>query len=129
MDDEGKFQYELALTEGENKIGAYGKDEAENESVVKEAKVVLDTENPGLELENLTEDMQVITKENQNHSIQGKTEPYSRMTINDRTVYVDSEGIFSTSYYLQEGDNILKFKIEDKAGNFTEKEFRVNFKY
>lgn len=129
VDDEGKFSYELTLSEGENKIRLYGKDEAGNESTVKEVAVALDTEKPGLELENLTEDTQVITKQNQNYSIKGKTEPHSKLTINDRSVYVDGEGLFTTSYYLQEGDNTLKFKIEDKAGNATEKEFRVNFKY
>jgi len=129
VDDEGSFQYDLVLEEGENKLGFYGKDETENESDVKEIYVNLDTEAPSLELENITDGQEILSKENQNYSIQGSTEAYSKLHINDRSVYVNSEGSFKSSYYLKEGDNTLKFIVEDKAGNITEQEFTVRFRY
>ena len=129
VDDKGSFSYELTLSEGENLIGLYSRDEAKNESVVKEFKINLDTEAPGLELENLTDNQQIILKANQNYEIKGKTEPHAKLSINDRSVYVDSEGNFRTNYYLSEGDNQLKFIVEDQAGNKIEREVRVNFRY
>lgn len=129
VDSEGLFEYEVELSDGENKLAFYGIDEAENESATKEVMVSLDTEAPVLELENLEDGQEILSKENQSYTIKGKTEPSSRLNINDRSVYVDSEGNFKTSYYLQEGDNELKFTIEDQAGNQSERTITVKFRY
>jgi len=129
VDDDGSFKYEANLSEGENKIGFYGKDEAENESDVKEVFVTLDMESPTLELENLENGQEILLKENQSYLIKGKTEPHASLSINDRSGYVDGEGNFKVSYYLQEGDNELKFIIEDKAGNVTEQTLNIKFRY
>jgi len=129
IDDTGSFKYEIDLSDGENKIGFYGKDEAENESDVKEVIVTLDMESPTLELENLENGQEILLKENQSYMIKGKTEPHAKLSINDRSGYVDGEGNFKVSYYLQEGDNELKFVIEDKAGNISEQTLNVKFRY
>ncbi len=129
VDDKGSFEYQLTLTEGENKLSFYGVDEAGNESnTTNDMFINLDNEAPILELENLTDGQEILAKENQNYAIKGKTEPHSKLHINDRSVYVDGEGSFKFSYYLQEGDNELKFKIEDRAGNVTEQTLMVKFR-
>jgi hypothetical protein len=129
VDDDGAFKYEVNLIDGENKLAFYGVDDAENESTTKEVMVTLDTEAPTLELENLEDGQEILSKENQSYTIKGKTEPNSKLNINERSVYVDSEGNFKTSYYLQEGDNELKFIVEDRAGNQSERTIIVKFRY
>lgn len=130
VDDEGAFKYDLALTDGENKLTFYGIDDAENESSTTNGFIItLDQEPPALELENLTDGQEILSKSNQNYSIKGKTEARAKLYINDRSVYVDAEGKFQASYFLAEGNNELKFTIEDRAGNKAEKIFNVKFRF
>jgi hypothetical protein len=129
VNNEGQFTYFLALDEGENLISLYGVDEAGNESDPRKFGVILDTEEPSLAFEDLKEGEEIVGKDQQNYTIRGETEPESTMTLNDRNVYVKLDGTFSTTYYLKEGDNTLKFVVVDKAGNSIERQFKVKFKY
>lgn len=128
VDEQGSWSYSLGLEEGENLIVAYGIDEAENESNTKEIKIILDTELPALTFEDLENGKEIAGRSNQNLSIRGETEPNSDLTLNDKNVYVKSDGTFSTSYYLNDGENTLKFIVTDQAGNQAEREVKVNFR-
>jgi hypothetical protein len=129
VNSEGQFTYNLELIDGDNLMGIYGIDDADNQSTSRSFLIVRDTEAPMLAFEDLEDDRQILLRENQNLQIRGETEPDSQLTLNDRSVYVKSDGTFSTSFYLNEGDNQLKFVVTDLAGNRTEREVRVNFKY
>jgi len=48
-------------------------------------------------------------------------------TINDIPVKVDSQGNFSYTVKLSAGNNIIKLKAVDEAGNTTEKDLRVTY--
>jgi hypothetical protein len=47
--------------------------------------------------------------------------------LNDRLIVVDEAGQFSTTYYLNEGENVLRFVAIDQAGNQGELEIKVKF--
>ncbi len=130
VDDEGAFEYELILVNGDNSLSFYGIDEAENESTVTTPfTIVQDKEAPTLELENLTNGQEILSKSNQNYVIKGKTEPRAKLSVNERSIYVNADGGFQANYFLAEGDNELKFVMEDRAGNKAEQIITVKFRY
>lgn len=129
VNQEGQFLYTLDLTEGDNAVSLYGVDKAENKSNNRDFTIVMDKTAPSLAFEDLDDGKQVTLRKNQNFLIRGETEAGSQLALNDRNVYVNNDGTFSTNYYLQEGDNSLKFVTTDKAGNQTMREVRINFKY
>ena len=129
VNSEGQFSYTLELVDGDNAVNLYGVDETGNESSTRTVLIIRDTEAPSLAFEALENGKQITLRSNQNLTIRGETEPGSQLTLNDRSVYVNSDGTFSTTYYLQEGDNVLRFVVTDEADNRTEREVTVNFRY
>ena len=107
----------------------YGVDETGNQSNSRTVLIIRDTQTPSLSFEDLADGKQITLRENQTLQIRGETEPDSQLTLNDRSVYVSSDGTFSASYYLQEGNNTLRFVVTDKAGNRTERTVTINFRY
>lgn len=129
-DDQGKFEIDAQLEEGENFVKLYAEDEAQNQSdTTKEYLIVFDNKAPGLELETPTDGQEFELRKNQVIDIKGVTEPNSKVAINGRLTRSDNEGIFATTYQLAEGDNLLKFVISDKAGNQLEQEITVKFRF
>lgn len=128
--DDGTFSFDVALTEGENSIGTFSKDTAQNESALsKKYSVVLDTTIPTIEIESPKSGDRITLRKNQITTIKGKTEPKARVFIDSRLVLADSEGGFQGSYNLKEGDNKIIIKAVDPAGNQSETELTVNFAY
>jgi hypothetical protein len=129
-DDKGDFLADVALTPGENTVAAYATDQAGNESALsKQYLIIMDDEPPKLELKDLTDGQSFETRQNQLLTVNGTTESKARVYLNDRLVFARADGTFSTRHQLSEGENILKFKIIDPAGNQSEKELKVSFKY
>lgn len=129
-DSEGKFSVEFALSEGENIVAIYAVDEAGNESALgREYTVVFDTTAPTLEWES-PEDGKVVTNLRERMiSIKGVvSEPNADLSLNDRAIFADSEGNFSTSFQLNEGENTLTLKAIDPAGNAVEASRVVSFR-
>lgn len=129
VNEAGEFELSFDLSEGENAVNLYGVDDAENESTTRDFLIVFDKIAPTLAFEDLENNKQITLKQNQNLTIRGETEPESQLTLNERNVYVNSDGTFSTVYFLQEGDNNLKFIVIDQAGNRSEREVKINFRY
>jgi uncharacterized protein YfaP (DUF2135 family) len=128
VSEEGEFEHDLALDEGENEILLYGIDEAGNESLkTKSYFLTQDNEAPSITVESPEDGASIELKKNRQTEIVGSTEIGSKLYLNDRLVLVDSEGNFKTSYYLAEGENKLQFRAVDKAGNQSEKEITVKF--
>lgn len=127
--DDGQFEYDLQLNDGENELAIYGVDEAGNESLkTRSYMITLDKEAPTLTIESPEDGATIELKKNRTLTIKGTTEPEAKVTINDRLVMADKEGNFSTNYYLAEGKNELKFEVVDKAGNKTERTISVEFR-
>lgn len=127
---DGKFEFKVPLTEGENKLTVYSRDEAGNESVkTKEYLIELDTRAPQIEIEYPDDGAQIELRKNQVIIIQGQTEPRARVFINDRLVYAREDGSFLMNYQLAEGENAIKFKVIDRGGNESQNEIKVKFRY
>lgn len=127
-DSSGLFTIEnLRLTSGRNEITAVAQDEAGNESQLSSPIVIeYDTSPPELEILE-PEGGTTIGGINNQITIKGKTEEGAKLTINGRLVIVGPEGDFDYQYSLDEGENNFIIIAQDKAGNQTEKELKVNY--
>ncbi len=128
--EQGKFEYELFLEEGDNTLSLYGVDQAGNESALTTSySITYDNVPPEIELETPEDGQQFELRKNQNITIKGVTEPRSYVYINGRRSIADGEGVFSSRMQLEEGDNTITIVAEDPAKNTSEKEIIVKFKY
>lgn len=129
-DDQGKFEVEIPLQDGDNSLVFYAVDKNGNESgTTKTYSILFDNVAPTIELETPIDGQQFELRKNQNMIVKGKTEADAKVYVNGRLTRANPEGIFSTSLLLNEGENTLALKAEDQAGNFTEKTIKVNFKF
>lgn len=60
--------------------------------------------------------------------ISGVAENISRLTLNDRVIFIDENGNFREKLLLSGGYNIIDFKAEDKFGEKTGKTLEVILK-
>jgi hypothetical protein len=128
VNEAGEFDQEISLEKGDNQLTIYAINEAGTESLQNRTyQVIYDDEPPIITIIEPEPDSVIELKRNRSTQVTGETEPLSRVYLNDRLVLVDEEGQFSTSYYLDEGENILKFLAIDKAGNQSELEIKVEF--
>lgn len=126
---DGSFSFDINLKKGENTITAFARDNANNESDTSQVYITeYDVEPPAIDLLNVENGQQIQLRQNQNFTIRGETEPRARIYLNDRLIFARENGSFNTTYQLQEGDNELKFKAVDRAGNETESTITINFK-
>jgi len=130
INDEGQFEYELDLDEGENALSLYSIDGSSNESnTTKTYQILMDNEAPTIEIEGPEDGAQIELKKNQQLTIKGITEAKAKVYVNGRISYADNEGNFKSSLLLNEGENKLEIRAEDKAGNSTQMELTVHFKF
>jgi uncharacterized protein YfaP (DUF2135 family) len=126
---DGNFTASVPLTEGENQLAAYSIDANNNESGTgKTYTIVYDPQPPKLEISEPLPDQEYELRKNQTITIKGTTEANARVRVNGRLVFANSEGAFTTTYQLSEGDNKLTIEAEDKAGNKTQQELNVKFR-
>lgn len=127
-EEDGSFSAEILLTEGENSFTMYAIDAEDRESRAgQEYRVSLDTEEPLLELAE-PEDGREYGSKDTTAVIAGKTDPGSKIYVNDRLNFPDAEGNFRIQYTLKSGDNELIIKAVDNAGNYTEVERTIKRK-
>lgn len=128
VDEEGSFQVNLKLNQGNNQISLYtiGKNELESNRVT--YNVVLDTEEPQIKIGNPEDGQRFETKENQTITIEGETKPKAKIYINNRLVLANTEGLFTYKYYLSDGENKIGIRVVDEAGNEAETELTVHYR-
>jgi len=125
---EGQFNQTFNLDNGENSFFALVRDEAGNESQKTETiKIIFDDTEPTLEISSPQEGASFFGSKQRQIVIDGKTEEGSSLTINDRFVLVENDGTFAFATTLSEGENSFNLKVNDKAGNQSEKSIKVNF--
>jgi len=127
-DNDGNFSMDnLELTLGKNEITAMAVDNAGNKSRESEKLVVwYDNQPPELEISQPT-DGAIITSENSNVEIIGKTEPEANLFINEHLVVLGNDGNFKYTFPLSPGENLINIVVSDKAGNQTTKELNLNY--
>jgi len=117
-DREGTFRFDnVTLLEGENRLFATATDNAQNTSPPSPvATIFYLSQPPKLELATPSEG-QVITQKENGLVVRGLTDREATVTINNHRAIVDSQGLFSYTAYLQEGENRLLVVARDQAGN------------
>ncbi len=127
VDNDGKFVFpNLSLKKGENKIRAYtieGQQKSDSSQIF---FVTFDNAAPKLEITK-PEDGNSFSGENKDIQVEGKTDPENSVTINDRWVIVSQDGSFNAQYTLTDGENNLKIKAVNPAGNETIVERKFNY--
>ena len=127
-DEAGNFDIPIELRAGENRIKLYAENENKEQSnLSSEYLVIYDNEPPSIELESPTDGQKIELRKNQLLTIKGTSEPEAKIDLNGRIIRVGKEGLFSTTYQLNEGENKLNFVVTDLAGNTTSVERVVNF--
>lgn len=127
VDKEGKFTVKnILLTEGPNTIIATTI-KGDKESSSSPAIVITYKKNPPkLEVTSPKEGT-TFSSDQKEMTLTGETEPGSRVTINDRFVIVDTQGKFTYTTQITNGENIFKVVAEDEAGNKTTLERKVTY--
>lgn len=129
VDKEGVFSIsKFRLQEGENDIKAIAVDptgQKESEES-KTYSILFDQTPPELKITN-PEDGEEFFDKDKEIAIEGKSEPEVKLTINGFLAMVDPEGYFSKMIELKEGENEIKVEVIDKAGNKTEKAFKIKY--
>jgi outer membrane protein assembly factor BamB len=113
VDENGNFETELELKEGENIIKVKATDDVGN-SGSQELKIFLDTTPPNVMLatENYT-----LSKE-PNIYIMGQVDDKdATVTINGDKVDLAANGSFAVLVFLKKGENLFEIKATDKIGN------------
>jgi hypothetical protein len=127
-DNDGKFHFNLSLTNGENSFSAAAVDAAGNASQTSaDGKVVYDNKPPDLTIDYPSDGTQYLGSKQRQITIQGTTEVNCQITINDRIVSVDDSGKFQYTTSLNDGENKFTIKSTDQAGNTTESSLTLNF--
>lgn len=127
VDDSGNFSLSAKLVEGDNIIKLYNIDSYGNESVPRELSVVFDQTQPEIIVNQPQDGAEFKLKEEEVIQIQGETEPRSKVFINDRLNYAGNDGKFSSRFKLSRGENVIKIRVVDLAGNDNEKEIKVKY--
>lgn len=126
IDDTSLYSFDIELSRGKNTFQATAKDQTGNESEKSTPLVVIYSDEEPTLIISSPQDGETIEGQ-KSITVQGKTDSGNRVTINERVVIVDDEGNFSTKINLTDGENSLKFSVEDEAGNLLEKEIKVNY--
>lgn len=130
VNEEGAFEFEIPLEEGENTLAFYAVDAAGNESTTTRTyTVTADQTKPELTIESPTEGASIELQKNQLLSVKGSAGERAKVYLNDKLLFSKPDGSFSGSFQLQEGENKLLFRAVDLAGNQAEKTVTVNFRF
>lgn len=125
---DGEFNYTFALNDGENKISAYARDSAGNESQKTDVfNIIYDDEPPELSLKTPVDGTNYYGSKQRQVLLEGVTEEGVNININGRFVQVDSGGKFTFTTTLNEGENKFTILASDKAENTSEKTITLNF--
>ncbi len=125
--DDGTFTLgPLKLIDGENTFTARTvKDQTESEDS-EAVHIAYKKSDPEITITSPQQGSTIREEKNQ-ISIEGSTDAESTVTINDRVVVVRGDGSFSYLYKPSKGENKIKMKVVDIAGNETEKEFSFTY--
>lgn len=127
--DDGSFDFSnVTLTLGTNNIYAKAVDDKNRLSLPsKTFSVIYNNQKPNLTVD-LPQDNQFINGGDKKVQVSGKTDPGDEILINGNQVVVNSDGSFSTTIDLSDGDNTVDIRAFDKATNSTEIQRKVTYK-
>ncbi len=128
-DENGGFKAEsIDLTLGTNNI--YGKtvDEKGTKSLPsKSIRITYSNEKPKLEI-STPDDNKEIVGGDKKVTVSGSTNPGNNVSVNGTRVIVTTDGNFSHSLEINEGDNQITIQASDQTGNTTQLQRKVIYK-
>ena len=127
-DKEGQFVFEAKLKNGTNRIVIFSEDEAGNQSEKTLYDVERDTESPEIKIGEPEDGAEFFSREDRVIEVKGETEPKSQVYVNDLLTYANEDGLFSLRFPLNEGENPMKIRAVDQAGNASEIEMQVKYR-
>ena len=118
----------LPLEDGQNRISAKAKDQANNQSGSSSTEsVTYDHQPPKLTIEKPQEGSQYFGSSQKKIEVIGETEPGAEVLVNNRSMVVDQKGKFSTIIQLNDGEQTISAIARDAAGNETKQEIKVTY--
>ena len=125
--ENGEFSWTVKLNDGENSFAFYVINQQGDESKLSQSfRVILDQEVPTITLDELAGE--IVGRDNQSLTIVGITEAEIDVYINERLIRSNNEGRFSGVIHLEEGENNIAIRVEDRAGNQNELITKVDFR-
>ncbi len=128
FDKDGQFDAEVTLKEGKNTITITATDKAGNKAA-KTITVTLDTTPPTITITSPEDGIETSDDfVNVSGTITDDLSGIDSATINGNSLTLNSDGSFSTTVSLTEGDNTITITATDKAGNKATKTITVTYK-
>lgn len=127
-DDSGNFTSDdIGLSLGTNNITAKTVDSAGNKSLPsKDIQVQFSNDQPQLDVSAPT-DGQQIHGGDKNVAVSGTTDPADSVNINGITAIVQSDGTFSKTIPINEGDNTITITATNQYGSTTQVQRKVTY--
>lgn len=125
---DGKFEAtDITLVLGDNKIYGKSSDEKDQESLPSQTiNLIYDNEPPSLKITSPDDGKEV--EGDRKITVSGKTDSDAQIYISGARSIVNSDGTFSTTYNLNDGENNLVIKAQDKSSNSKEETRKVIYK-
>jgi flagellar hook assembly protein FlgD len=120
--DDGSFQYELLLEEGDNLIRVVATDDVGN--ITTQERLVHLKSRPPLLAFNLEEGTTVSDATLQ---VTGRTDVGATVMVNGQLVPVSALGDFQVMLNLFQGDNLIQAEARDQAGNMSTLTRRIRY--
>jgi hypothetical protein len=123
----GDFKFANVLLDGgDNKITAYMVADEKESEPSKQVVITYDATPPTL-IVDTPQDGQKFFDFDKDIDIKGTSEPDVQLSVNGHYLIVGTNGTFSTSMTLENGDNQVIVEAEDKAGNRTKSELTIQY--
>lgn len=127
VEKDNTFIFEdVSLKEGINEIKVQAERDRQKSPFSDILNITYKSKEPTLEVSSPS-DNQSFSKDEKSIEVKGKTDPGSKVTVNDFWAIVDANGNFSYTLNLKDGENKIKIISVDEAGNKKEKELKVTY--
>ncbi len=128
-DASGSFSFaKVSLRAGTNTFSLVAIDPAGNESPASApVHIEYDNTQPKLTITEPTEGKKFFGQSERLITIKGETDQDAHVSLAHRSLVVGSDGTFTTSFELQEGENQLELSATDKAGNSTTTTLSISY--
>lgn len=125
-DDEGAFKFEAQMVEGEHELWVSAADEAGNVSADSQRYLIsIDLTAPSVEIEQPVDGAVFTLPRERTQTVKGKVSEKARVSVNGALTQTDSEGNFSVTMQLRDGENEIIVSATDEAGNSSEEKLIV----
>ncbi|MCA9369563.1 MAG: hypothetical protein H6774_03425 [Pseudomonadales bacterium] len=125
--EDGSFSQLISLQEGSNTVTAVAIHNGLESVASTPLTILLDTKPPALEVNEPSDNASFTSRAEQELIISGSTDQEASVTINGRYTPVASDGTFTLTQQLVEGENTLTVVARDDVGNETTRELSVSF--